>query len=389
MPQSSSLVTWQKVYFGFAQPSQESRFREMKWLQQCRRLAGIQVIYALSVLFFFTQTGLLQAWWVVADWQATGALACWLFIQVILGWFGQQLLSVKEVSAFVLAMFCQHCLLLCLLLFNHSVLVLPFWLIFSLPVLLTAIYIPIVLAHSMISIAGGFVVYTDFQASSLHLGQWAYSILSTMGLVYVLLLVGIFLLHKLWRNQYIAEQGLQLFSEQYFARAADDESLSPVVDVDPVTGLANETCFKRFSETEIERSSRYQNAYSVILIKINHFFNYQDTLGQEEADKLLINMVNLLHPKIRKVDLIARYQQDKFVIGLPETSLYQALDTAERMQTALSTEFWSRFAEDLQLETRFGVACIDSSVMTVEQLLMKAEHAMNNHRSPVALSYGR
>jgi diguanylate cyclase (GGDEF)-like protein len=192
--------------------------------------------------------------------------------------------------------------------------------------------------------------------------------------------------HRLWRLEYLY---------QHFNSLQDSRNETAKADVKPaiqapanLLEIASFEQFKRFSNQEIERSSRYQNAYSIVLIKVTHFSAYRDKLGAEEADKLLVKFAIFIQTQLRKIDLLARYENEQLLIGLPEAGLYQALDTAERIQQALEQEFWKAFPNSFHLGSRLTVASVESPLCSLDMLLKKATKAMNKQANTKTLSYG-
>ncbi|MDO6761951.1 GGDEF domain-containing protein [Agarivorans sp. 1_MG-2023] len=391
MQQPPVSQAWKSVFLGFPLPSQERQFSNFQWQQQRRFLAWVQLVYCGCILGFLLFTGLLLEGWQQANWQASLGLACWLLSQLILTWCSLQIVKARVAHCLFAVLTLQHFVLMAVLMSSEILLSIsaPSWLVFSLPVLLMLFYMPFFLALLVLLVASS---YSFVAANSLHIetqSDWFNSELVNTSLIYALLALLIGLSHNLRRFRYTYEQGIDLCNDKAEVSTGASSLEHSSSDTDELTGYANFVRFRQFSEIEIERSSRYQNAYSILLINVNHFSVYRDKLGSDDANQLLVKLANFLQSKIRKVDLLARCDNDQFVIGLPESSLYQALDTAERIHDALNSEFWEIFPDDLDLGSRLGVACIDGTTNTIDQLMAKAENAMNNHRSASALSYGR
>ncbi|UPW20246.1 GGDEF domain-containing protein [Agarivorans sp. TSD2052] len=386
MQQQDELNSWKIIYKGFSPGSQEQHFCARLWQQQSARLLWVQTIYCCFGLIFFVQLGVAEIWWQALNWQAIACLGLWLFTQAMMTWFGLQIESAKAGRLFLNSILTQHFVMVALLMVllpQWYDVVMSSWFVYSLPVLLCVIYLPIFSVIFWLLISATTACYLAYGSSD---HQQFMAVLSSNLSYVALLLVAQSLLHLVWRHAYAQHL---VADQQDQSTLHNTPSGEQAMYVDSLTGFANYARFKQFSETEIERSSRYQNAYSIVLINVNHFSNYHDKLGDDDADKLLTSLANFLQSQIRKIDLLARTQADQFVIGLPESGLYQALDTAERIKETLDNEFWLTFPEDLDLGSRLGVACVDNTVTDIEQLLAKAENAMNNHRSAIALSYGR
>lgn len=102
--------------------------------------------------------------------------------------------------------------------------------------------------------------------------------------------------------------------------------------VDPVTMLYNYRFFLDRLNIEFERARRYKRSLTLLMIDIDHFRNYNNSLGFAQGDKLLKDLSNILEKKVRKSDVVARYGGEEFVIILPETEDATAYILAERLR---------------------------------------------------------
>lgn len=86
-----------------------------------------------------------------------------------------------------------------------------------------------------------------------------------------------------------------------------------LVYVDPLTKLPNRRHYDIFLHREWKRALRHQYPLSMIMIDIDYFKLYNDTLGHPEGDKCLKIIANTLKKYFRRPeDLIARYGGEEF-----------------------------------------------------------------------------
>jgi len=105
---------------------------------------------------------------------------------------------------------------------------------------------------------------------------------------------------------------------------------------DPMTGLDN---FRQFEETlaeELARAERYDRPLSVILLDIDHFKSFNDTLGHQAGDALLGQLGVVLRNSLRNVDRPARYGGEEFVVICPETGAEEVRLIAERIRRSVA-----------------------------------------------------
>jgi len=76
---------------------------------------------------------------------------------------------------------------------------------------------------------------------------------------------------------------------------------------DGLTGLYNYRYFISRLEEEVNRSQRYGNRLSLVIIDIDDFKIYNDKYSHPTGDALLRELARLLEEHVRAVDVVARY----------------------------------------------------------------------------------
>lgn len=88
---------------------------------------------------------------------------------------------------------------------------------------------------------------------------------------------------------------------------------------DPLTGLPNRALFIERLKHAMERyRRRNKNAYSVLFVDVDRFKRINDSLGHNVGDRMLKSLADVLTNRFRKVDTVARFGSDEFVVLLDE-----------------------------------------------------------------------
>ena len=148
---------------------------------------------------------------------------------------------------------------------------------------------------------------------------------------------------------------------------------------DPLTGLANRRKFIERFEYDAARALRNRTPLSLLMVDIDHFKQINDRLGHLAGDACLKAIAGLLSAGARKVDLVARFGGEEFVVLLPETAAEGALLAGERMRARIQAEPVSirEAAAPLAVTVSIGAATAHSAVtVTFEELLGLADAAM-------------
>jgi diguanylate cyclase (GGDEF)-like protein len=143
---------------------------------------------------------------------------------------------------------------------------------------------------------------------------------------------------------------------------------------DAVTGLYNHRYFREQLAHEIERSLRYGEPLSLILLDMNNFKEVNDRYGHFMGDRFLGLVGEVVDRQIRASDVGARYGGDEFVIILPSTPRAEAERAAEKLSDAVANcAAMTATGETVQLGISFGVATCAEDARTSSDLIEAAD----------------
>jgi len=111
--------------------------------------------------------------------------------------------------------------------------------------------------------------------------------------------------------------------------------------IDPLTGIYNRrwlnSMFNRVLERTRQLSISSQNIF-LMMIDIDNFKSYNDTLGHLAGDQCLRMVAAVLRTNLRPTDLYARYGGEEFSMLLSGISVEDSIITAERLRKAVADE---------------------------------------------------
>lgn len=161
-----------------------------------------------------------------------------------------------------------------------------------------------------------------------------------------------------------------------------DEKLKYLATHDAVTGLHNRSELARQIDEEVARALRYERPICVFMVDIDHFKRINDSHGHQTGDSVLRQFAGFLQRETRKSDYVARYGGEEFIILLPETSLSEARELAERLCAGVAAH---RFHLDddtpITLSVSLGVANLPAHGRSDQVLIAAADKAMYRAKS--------
>jgi diguanylate cyclase (GGDEF)-like protein/PAS domain S-box-containing protein len=135
---------------------------------------------------------------------------------------------------------------------------------------------------------------------------------------------------KIKRSMY--DRATQLETEKHvFKKQAQTDSL---------TSLPNRRGLMEELTHRLKRASESNGSLSILLIDIDDFKQVNDTHGHLEGDKVLETLGRVLHKNSRKIDYVARFGGEEFVIILPDTNSGDAILLAKRIHRSIISYDW-------------------------------------------------
>lgn len=105
--------------------------------------------------------------------------------------------------------------------------------------------------------------------------------------------------------------------------------------VDSLTGLHNRKWLNETLPRILERAKIGKTVFSVAMIDIDHFKNFNDTYGHQAGDFVLTNVAKAYTDNIRPTDFAARYGGEEFTLIFPDRSMAKSKTAAERVRKAV------------------------------------------------------
>jgi diguanylate cyclase (GGDEF)-like protein len=129
--------------------------------------------------------------------------------------------------------------------------------------------------------------------------------------------------------------------------------------IDPLSNCYNRTALSTFMENDIAYAMRHKSDLSVIMINLDSMKNINAIHGHTAGNAVIREIANLIGSAVRKYDYLARYEDDTFVLVLPDNALWNAMRIAEKLRTLIKEHSVVSGEATLRTTASFGVASLE------------------------------
>jgi len=144
---------------------------------------------------------------------------------------------------------------------------------------------------------------------------------------------------------------------------------------DKLTGLYNRLKLDNALQENMDKSLRYNNIFSVLIIDIDFFKRINDTFGHQIGDDVLKESATVLKDNIRRVDMLGRWGGEEFLIICPETPLSGAKNLALKINKAIKEYKFTTYSKNVTIS--IGCACYKPKVtLTYDEIVSNADKAL-------------
>ncbi len=144
---------------------------------------------------------------------------------------------------------------------------------------------------------------------------------------------------------------------------------------DSLTGLPNRRAFNERLEERMSAWKRRGEAFTLLLLDVDHFKKLNDKHGHLTGDEALKLIGQALRKVLRRDDSVARYGGEEFAMILPATTLEQSCHVAEKVRQAVAGVELNRGGERIAVTVSSGLATIQLNEQE-DSLVQRADSAL-------------
>lgn len=124
---------------------------------------------------------------------------------------------------------------------------------------------------------------------------------------------------------------------------------------DELTGMPNRRAIAQALDLHVSRSRRYRNPLSVVLVSVD--LQKLASVRPLSTDPTMLAVSRFLRDRLRWVDQIGRWDDDLFLLVLPETTEEHARGLLDKISNEQDSMQLPEPYDDLRPQLNFGLAC--------------------------------
>ncbi len=178
--------------------------------------------------------------------------------------------------------------------------------------------------------------------------------------------------HDTGGNNYQMRVVVNILTERLISFANRLDETHELAYLDPTTQLPNNLAAERELEDAIQFAQNTNGKFTILFIDGDNLRLYND-ISYSAGDDMIRYLGGILSQHLRPGDFLARWRVgDEFFIILPDTPCEKALLVAERLRSAVETEFK---AWQIPVSVSIGIADYPARGTSSSELLNAAERA--------------
>lgn len=168
------------------------------------------------------------------------------------------------------------------------------------------------------------------------------------------------------------------------------KKLNVLANTDSLTKLANRRYTFNYAEEKLDEAKQSSSKFSILVFDIDLFKQVNDTYGHSAGDYALIETSKTANKYVRDNDILGRVGGEEFLLILPNASVEEAYEVAERIRTAFQQDELIFEGNKFNLTASFGIAQLTAENQTFIELFQQADEALykakNNGRNQTVIA---
>jgi len=149
---------------------------------------------------------------------------------------------------------------------------------------------------------------------------------------------------------------------------------------DPLTRTPNRLGITISIMDAMALGERYGNPLSVAKLDLDHLDNINKKYGKDAGDRILAGVAEVITDALRMPDKTGRYDDDEFVLVMPQTEIDDAYKIVDRVNSLIAKQKFDLDGDSASITTSVGVTEY-SQGDDLESLLTRVQKGVDDSRN--------
>lgn len=146
---------------------------------------------------------------------------------------------------------------------------------------------------------------------------------------------------------------------------------------DSLTSLYTKGYFGERLKEECKRDLRLASGFSLLMLDIDYFKNYNDKFGHTAGDIVLKKISEIITASLKELHpVVSRFGGEEFCVMLPAVNKEKAVTSAERLRKNIETEKIILRRQETGVTVSIGLSSFPDDAKSDDELMLKADKAL-------------
>lgn len=153
----------------------------------------------------------------------------------------------------------------------------------------------------------------------------------------------------------------------------EKELIKRIAYLDPLTSILNRRAITNKLETQLNKSKRHFETFTIAIIDIDDFKLINDTYGHDAGDLVIKTLCNIIKNNIRKEDAIGRWGGEEFMIILDHSNMENAKDKFDSFMKLINKNVTKYHGHIIGFSVTIGSYTFHNSELSLDEMIKAAD----------------
>jgi len=157
---------------------------------------------------------------------------------------------------------------------------------------------------------------------------------------------------------------------------SQNQQLEKLATIDALSGVFNRRKVFSLIAAEFIRAKRTRQSMTIVMSDADHFKSINHNHGHHVGDQVIRQLAIRLEGALRDYDVLGRYGGEEFIVMLPQTTVKEASQVANRIREVVELRPLNTTIGDVDVTVSIGCATQAEEDEDFKEIVERADHAL-------------